>query len=215
MGSKTWMLVYSDEDARQVLQTGPVLDRDATEALVKKLFPTEKWEPLDDVSLVYTNPPDGQLIIGSFPGLSVVATTEVALDYPSRLAKRFLDPALGRRVCLHAMHSVVDWFAYATWVDGTLQRSLSLSPDSGVMEDIGTPLPFEAPYWAGQHPASDPEDEDEDDRYPFVFHPLDLGQAALVALFGYQLEGTVDPSHLDADRVPLMRLKRRRPWWKL
>ena len=30
------------------------------------------------------------------------------------------------------MHSVVDWFAYARWVNGTLVRSLSLSPDSGV-----------------------------------------------------------------------------------
>ncbi|WP_420719932.1 DUF6928 family protein [Streptomyces sp. NA13] len=39
------------------------------------------------------------------------------------------------------------------WEDGHLLRSLSLSPDSGVIENIGTPLPFEQPYWAGDRPA--------------------------------------------------------------
>jgi hypothetical protein len=54
------------------------------------------------------------------------------------------------------MHSVVDWFAFAVWQDGRLKRSLSLSPDSGVLEDIGAKLPFEEPYWSGKHPAVNP-----------------------------------------------------------
>jgi hypothetical protein len=33
--------------------------------------------------------------------------------------------AAGRRVVLHAMHSVVDWLAFAVWEDGRLLRSLS------------------------------------------------------------------------------------------
>ena len=110
------------------------------------------------------------------------------------------------------MHSAVDWFAYAIWNEGKLQRSLSLSPESGLLEDIGERLPFEEPYWAGIHPVIDPEDEES--SYPLVFHPLELGEAALLDLFGYQLEGVVDPSQLEPDDVLLMRFKRSKPWWR-
>jgi hypothetical protein len=57
--------------------------------------------------------------------------------------------AAGRTLYPHAVHSVVDFFAYATWEpDGTLRRWFSLSPDSGVISDVGTPLPFEEKYLA-------------------------------------------------------------------
>jgi hypothetical protein len=52
----------------------------------------------------------------------------------------------GGTVYLRAMHSVVDWFAYAQSINGKFARSLSLSPDSGVLEDIGQRLPFEEPF---------------------------------------------------------------------
>jgi len=48
---------------------------------------------------------------------------------------------------------------------GVLQRALTLSPDSGVIEDIGFRLPFEEPSWAGEHPAADPEEDES--VYPF------------------------------------------------
>lgn len=104
------------------------------------------------------------------------------------------------------MHSVVDWFAFAVWRAGQLERSLSLSPDSGVLEDIGAKMAFELPYWAGEHPAVDANDED--DVYPFPFHPLDLGEAALAEFFGYQLEGFIDESMFEPDEIALMRYKR-------
>ncbi|MDG6103769.1 hypothetical protein Daura_24375 [Dactylosporangium aurantiacum] len=77
-------------------------------------------------------------------------------------------------------HSVVDWLAFAVWDDGRLVRSLSLAPDHGVIEDLGDPLP----YWRGEHPV-DPHP----DPYPLPFHPLDLGERALVELFGFYAEG--------------------------
>jgi len=39
--------------------------------------------------------------------------------------------------------------AFAQWVNGKLVRSLSLSPDSGILEDIGPRFPFEEPFWSG------------------------------------------------------------------
>jgi hypothetical protein len=44
------------------------------------------------------------------------------------------------------------------------------------------------------------------ERYPFPFHPLELGEAALGALFGFVLEGTGQPDDpdLDPDEIPLV-----------
>ncbi len=221
MGAKTWMLVYADEAPAAALRAMPALYREASLALAHRLFPGERLEPLPDGSLAQTNPPDDELLVGCFPGVAVVAAKEFAIDHPARLPASFLDVSIGRTIHLHAMHSVVDWLAFAVWRDGQLLRSLSLSPDTGVIEDLGDKLPFEAPYWAGLHPAVDPDDEDAAD-FPLVFHPLEMGEAALAAFFGYQLEGFVDPSLLAPEDIPLMRFKRlppgfaanTRPWWK-
>ena len=211
MGAKTWMLVYADSSARDALRALPALDRAATLRLATTLFPGETLKPLNDGDLSYTCPPDNQICVGVFPGVSVVAAKEFGGDYPSRLPTRFLAAGGKGSVTIHAMHSVVDWFAYAQWSNGQLVRALSLSPDSGILEDVGPRMTFEEPYWAGEHPAT----EEGDDEYAFPFHPLDLGEAALAHLFGYQIEGVIDDSLLEAERVPLARYERsgaRRFW---
>jgi hypothetical protein len=212
MGAKTWMLVYADADAREALGAKPPLDRETTQRLAGTLFPGEKLDPAGEGDLSDTCPPDNELYIGCFPGVSVIAAKEFGIDYPSTLPQRFITAGGSGTIILHAMHSVVDWFAYAKWSNGKLLRSLSLSPDSGILEDIGERLPFEEPYWSGRHPAVD---GDEEDAYPFPFHPLDLGEAALRELFGYQLEGLIDASPLESESIPLVRYQRSRSsWWK-
>lgn len=210
MGAKTWMLVYANENVGAALRGGPQLDRDATLQLAKSLFPKDRLEPIGDGDLSYTCPPDDELHIGCFPGVSILAAKEFGIDYPSRLPLTFLSVGATRTVYLHAMHSVVDWFACAQWIKGQLVRSLSLSPDSGILEDIGPKLPFEEPYWLGQHPATDGNEDD----YPFPFHPLELGEAALKAFFDYQLEGSNDPTLLQPESIPLVRYKRSRSRWR-
>lgn len=214
MGAKTWMLAFVDghEKASKILKSAPRLDRQASVALAEKLFPAEKLVTLTDGDLSLTCPPDDELLIGSFPGLNIIAAKEFGIDHPSKLDSRFLDPSLGRTVYFHAMHSVVDWFAYAIWIDGKLERSLSLSPDSGILENMGTKLAFEESYWSGLHPVSDFEDEVSE--YPFPFHPLELGEAALLEMFGYQFEGELDSESLQPESIPLVRFKRAGKWWR-
>jgi hypothetical protein len=84
-----------------------------------------------------------------------------------------------------------------------------LSPD-GILDDIGQRLPFEEPFWSGQHPVSD----DGGDEYPLPFHPLELGEAALKEFFGYQLEGLIDPALLQPKSITLVKYQRTRSWWK-
>ncbi len=190
MGAKDWMVFYADGDVRSVLQSAPAIDRAATREFVSQLYAGRPLRELADGTLEsHPNPPDNQVYAGCYPGLTIVCTTEAGLDYPSQLDARFLAAAGGRKVYLHAMHSVVDWSAVAVWAaDGSLVRSLSASPDSGVIEDIGERLSFELPYWAGEHPVDDDDDSD-DGGYPLPFHPLELGEAALRSLFGFVYEG--------------------------
>jgi uncharacterized protein DUF6928 len=199
MGAKDWMLLYSEGDIRPILQAAPPADWDATQALVARLYPAHRIARIQDVTMFdQANPPQGHVYAGCFPGLTIVCTLDGALDRPSRLPQRFLDEAAGRTVYLHAMHSVVDWFAYAIWAgDGTMRRALSLSPDSGIIENTGTPLDFEAPYWAGAHPVVTRGFSET--PYPLPFHPLELSEEALRALFGFNYEGLYqdDDPHLE------------------
>ncbi|PZP59090.1 MAG: hypothetical protein DI597_16640 [Pseudoxanthomonas spadix] len=218
MGAKTWMLVWAEHDAPLALLASPVLDREATQRLASRLFPDETLTLAGEGDLSFTCPPDDEVLIGCFDGVSVIAAKECALDHPSRLPSRFIGPGT---VTLHAMHSVVDWLAFAQWRDGQLRRSLSLSPDSGVLENIGTPFEFELPFWAGQHTPLDPIEIEAGETYPFPFHPLELGEAALVAFFGYQLEGfmgSAAPS-LEPEAIPLLAFRRGKPerkaWWRV
>jgi len=200
MGAKDWMVLYADREIRPILQAAPPMNRAATRVLVERLYPQRRLSETEDGCLYGANPPDGQIYAGCFPGLTIVCATEVALDHPSELERRFLAEGAGRTTYLHAMHSVVDWFAYAIWApDGTLTRSLSLSPDSGIMENIGTPLPFEAPYWDGERPL----ETEDDDPYPLAFHPLELAEDALRTLFGFNYEGTYHDDDPDPTAIVL------------
>jgi hypothetical protein len=197
LGAKTALLVYAAEDPVESLRRAREFDPAATRALVAVTHP--EWEGtassdgyLSDVCY----PPEGTLYAGSFAGMEILCDRDV-MDYlPSEFPARYLDAAAGRRVILHAMHSVTDMLAYAIWENGSLVRSLCLSPDDGIVENIGDPLPFEAPYWAGEHPPGD--------RYPLPFHPLELGgDAALRALFGFTIEGRPQPADIDVESVKL------------
>jgi len=204
------MIVYANGNVGEALRRNPALDRDATLQLARSLFPQDRLEPIGDGDLSYTCPPDDELHIGCFPGVSILAAKEFGIDYPSRLPGPLVSGGGGETVYLHAMHSVVDWLAYAQWINGKLVRSLSLSPDSGILEDIGHRLPFEEPYWSGQYPVT----TDPGNEYPLPFHPLELGEEALKEFFGYQLEGSVDPGLLEPESIPLVKYKRSRSRWK-
>lgn len=210
MGAKTWMLVYADANVADALKNHPPLDRAATLKLANNLFPNEKFAPIGEGDLSQTNPPKSELFIGCFPGVSILAAKEFAIDYPSKLQERFIAAGGSGTIYLHAMHSVVDWFAYALWKNGKLIRSLSLSPDSGILENIGDRLAFEEPYWSGQYPTTN----SKDNGYPFPFHPLELGESALNEFFGYQLEGRMETDILKSESIPLIKYKRSRPSWR-
>jgi len=216
MGAKSWMIAYVEKGTKpeEVFASQPALDREASEKLARELFPRLQLIADVDGDLSRTCPRGSRVLVGCYPGVSVVASSKLMMDAPSQLPARYLSAARGRDVYYHVMWSTVDWFAYAIWSDGKLIRSLDLSSDTKVTEDIGEHLPFEAPYWNGQRPIAP-----EDDSYPLPFHPLDLGETVLFNLFGYYRDGGWDE---DDSRGPLFDPKsivlagfKGKPWWKI
>ncbi|MER8042911.1 hypothetical protein [Streptomyces sp. NPDC094032] len=210
MGAKTALLAYADGDVASVLKAVGEPTAEDTAALIARVFQGCRAEPTEgEVLAEATHPPDGLTYAVSFQGVDVVCDRRLMFDRPSELPAHLLEVAAGRRVILHAMHSVSDWLAFAVWEDGRLIRSLSLSPDGGISENIGDPLPFETPYWAGDRPVKFPPERGEQ-PYALSFHPLDLGNEALRAFFGFRLEGRPAPDDVDPDEVPLLGFRRPR-----
>lgn len=218
MGAKTGLLVYADAagDVPELLRQVGTPDLDRTTAMMRRLYPGWEIEECDGSNLcdgVY--PPEGTAYAASWPGVEVIGDQRVMIDFPSELPEHLVAASAGRRLVLHAMHSVVDWLAFAVWEDGRLVRSVSLSPDCGVLENIGEPLPFELPYWAGERPVDIvpwPDKEEEEEPYPLPFHPLEMGEDALRALCGFIQEGRPEPDDVDADAIRLYGFHVRDPY---
>ena len=96
MGAKDWMLFYASDDVSKVLRSSPKIDREATTALVERLYQGYDIRPIADGSLYLGNPPEGEVYAGVFPGLSIVCTWEAANDAPTDLSPRFVREAAGR-----------------------------------------------------------------------------------------------------------------------
>ncbi|MEV4680911.1 DUF6928 family protein [Streptomyces kurssanovii] len=205
MGAKTGLLVYADGCVPDLLRQVGTADRGQTSTMMRRLYPgcdVEECEGSDLYEGVY--PSDGTAYAASWPGVEIVCDRRVMIDYPSQLPEHLVAASSGRRLVLHAMHSVVDWLAFGVWEDGRLIRSLSLSPDHGIIENIGEPLAFELPYWAGHRPADVvPWPGEEEEPYALPFHPLELGEDALRALCGFIQEGMPEPEDVDAENIEL------------
>ena len=213
LGVKAWFVAYFDDDPKAVLANGPKLDRDASRELAEKLFPDATLDAKDDGELIRLNPDRKQVFVGCYGGLQIVAHDELANDYPSNIDARWFDPARGSTAYVHANHSVVDWFAFGLWRDGMLIRSLSVSPDNGIQEQFGDPLPFETPYWQGRFPV---EHYDDEEPYPLPFHPLELAEASVLHHLGFQLEGSHAEWVCDPGDIPVAAyaVEKRRSHWR-
>jgi hypothetical protein len=204
MGAKTALLAFADADIRPALLAATRSGRAETERLVRQVHPRRAIEPADDGTLwndIY--PPDDVTYATTLAGADLFCDRRLVLDRPSQLPVHLHQAAAGRRIVMHGMHSVVDWLCFAVWEDGRLIRSLSLSPDAGIQENIGEPYDFELPFWAGEHPVEYVPGWPSQGTYPLPFHPLELGEEALRALFGFVVEGYPDPGDIDANAIQL------------
>ncbi|MFJ9755057.1 DUF6928 family protein [Streptomyces sp. NPDC101149] len=205
--------MYADGDVPGLLREAGTADLARTAGMMRRLYPG--WETEESAGSTLWDgvyPPEGTAYAASWPGVEFIGDQRVMIDFPSQLPEHLVAASAGRRLVLHAMHSVVDWLAFAVWEDGRLVRSLSLSPDSGIIENIGEPLSFEVPYWAGDRPADViPWPDEDEEPYPLPFHPLELGEDALRALCGFVREGHPEPDDIDTANIRLHGFRVRDP----
>ncbi|MFD5658088.1 DUF6928 family protein [Streptomyces hirsutus] len=146
--------MYADGDVPGLLRRVGATDLDRTTAMMRRLHPGREIEQCEGSNLGDgVHPSEGDGVRSRPAGRGGHRRSGSEIDAPSELPEHWGAASAGRRLALHAMHSAVDRLAFAAWEDGHLVRSLSLSPDDGIIENIGEPLPFELPHWAGDHPA--------------------------------------------------------------
>lgn len=195
MGARFALLGFTDGETPLDLRN-QVADPERSAAIAKRLYPRTGYCKDAEVSLADGGwPPRGEFGIALFPSAVLIATIDAHLYNPTKLHPRYGKAGLGRTMLLVTQRSYNDMSAYARWEDGRLVRSLSVNPIGKVWEDRGTPAAFEHRFWAGDHPVSD--------DYPLPFHPLEMGEAAVEALFALVYEGVLDPGLVQPDEIVL------------
>ncbi|MFF0814945.1 DUF6928 family protein [Rhodococcus sp. NPDC003318] len=157
MGPTASTIWYVDApDPAAVLRGHPDPDSDAALALAGRMYPEKVAVPLTSGSLAASAGPQGhEVFIGCYPGLTVVCGANLALQRPSTLPDHWTRPLASEHTYLIGADSAGPWGAFATWERGALRRSFSAS-SAHIYENIGLPLVWERPFWAGEHPARHP-----------------------------------------------------------
>ncbi|MGA5033364.1 DUF6928 family protein [Streptomyces cellulosae] len=196
MGSKAAILVLTDERPRGLFRGASGWDRGESLDLAARFLGGAPRE-LGVLPLDLAVWPEGEAAcVASFPSFDVICSRKIALDHPSDFVSEAARLAGRRSAYAVCMDSSEDWASILSWSPSGLIRAVSLSPGSGVIEDVGKKFPFEWPFWDGQRPL-------RASGYRLPFHPIDFGNEALRHFFGFILEGTEDDLCIDPEEVEI------------
>lgn len=191
MGFKTNLIALSADVPRLSITTGSEAGRAAAEAAVAEIFPGRTLTFRETSNIYDASHPGDDTVGVSTYGDTIVLGGAWVLDTGR---DEVLAATGGRQVWEVAIHSVVDLCHIEVrdaqgQIVRRLDRYVDMTPEEVGPNTLGEPLPFEAPYWAGQH--ADVYDEtpgaSDDDATPF--HPLEMGEAAMGWIFGVYGEG--------------------------
>lgn len=203
-------------------------DPEASRVLLGRLFPGRRPVDLGRVPLTQAaqggDPGKQQVFVGSYPGVTVVCSSELHLRTPSALPLRWRQTLAAEHTFLTVSDPPGAWGAFAAWERGTLRRAFGASTVE-FFEDEGVPFPWEHPFWAGRHPIRWPADITPPAQ-SLPFHPRRLVEQANAAWLGFRYVGRPatepDPAGievwafelLDKDE-PVIAPRRTRPsWWR-
>lgn len=185
MGYKCNILAVSPGLPRDDLWTRPEGGLDAATAATERLLPG--WGPAGVTSSgdIGFFPQDDNLYVGTWGTTVVIGMNTLGIaDHPDTVRA---NARPDETVWTLAIQSTVDYCLFQAMGphhDRLLAAWTGATEEEAAQANRGTPLPFEEPYWAGQHayPGVDPE------SVIHPFDPLELGAAALLWIFGIQAE---------------------------
>ncbi|MGI1848629.1 DUF6928 family protein [Rhodococcus sp. SJ] len=199
-------------------------------ALVGRLHPGLSSEPLGRVPLAQAAAgAAGRVYVGSFPGVTVVCSPDLAATRPSQLPERWRHTVASENTYLVVSDPTGARGAVGAWRRGTPRRAFDATPVA-ITEDDGLPFVWERPFWGGEFPIRWPLDVlPHPEALPF--HPRRFAEAANAAWLGFRYTGRaageLDPHEIevwdfalyrDGERPPADRdapgaRPARRRWW--
>jgi hypothetical protein len=97
-------------------------------------------------------PKDGHLVVGAYDGAAMVASQDLIFGTVTgantRVLRRLLDLFPAAELLVMELHSVVNYWAYAYYRSGELQRAYAGSAEDGVLVETGEVQPEERDYFA-------------------------------------------------------------------
>jgi hypothetical protein len=151
MGWKAACILVNEREPGY-LGTLPPHDSPAAHDLIERLGlgPYRSLGLTDFDSGVYPEP--GRLVIGAYDGAAIVAERDLVVGTVTGETGTILARLLGlfpaAELLVLELHSVVNYFAYASYRQGRLQRAFAGSADDGVLVEMGQVQPEERDYFA-------------------------------------------------------------------
>ncbi|WP_245819732.1 DUF6928 family protein [Rhodococcoides yunnanense] len=203
LGAKASTIWYVDApDPISVLRNSSSSDWDAATALAGSMFPGTVAVPTQQAPIAKSAGVGAdEVFIGSYPGVTVVCSEQLTAASPLSLSDRWSRPLASEHTYLIATDPDTAWGAFAYWERGSLRRSFSATPIY-IYEDIGLPLVWERPFWAGEHPLVYPPGVMPDPQ-SLPFHPQEFAEAANALWLGFRYTGAPRGDEFDPNALPV------------
>lgn len=173
-----WFITAADP--ARVLASEPKADRGFGRKYLAQLNPSWPITPIGQFPLNRSaQTSTGEFYVAGFPGVTVVQTVVEDTPSLSQLTPILLDSVPAAEIYAFAVNRDTGYGGFAYWRGGVLKRSLC-AERSRTYEDIGLPIPFESPYWAGERAESV-------GGISLPFEPIDLVEEAQRAWLGVDI----------------------------
>ena len=205
VGAKVSTIWYVEvPDPAAVLRGHPDPDPGAAQQLASRLYPDLVATPTGPVPLAEAARLDaaGTVHIGSYPGVTVVCGPDLAVPRPSTLPETRIRPTEFAKTYYVASKPDIAWGSFAMWEDGHLTRSFSATPVH-IHEDLGLPLVWERPFWAGDFPLKHPAGVLPDPQ-SLPFHPQQFAEGANREWLGFRYTGAPEGTEIDPKKLTVL-----------
>ena len=170
----------STDDPAAVLRSEPKADRGFGRKLLSQINPAWPITPIGEFPLNRSSTPGpAEFYIAGYPGVAVVQTFVESMDTvtdASEVIAHLREALPATDTYVFAQGTDSDYAGFAHYAGAQVRRALAATREV-VLEDVGLPDPFEAPYWAG-------EKAEQLGGITLPFEPSDLTDAAQEAWLG-------------------------------
>lgn len=144
---------------------------------------------------------DSRVYCGHYGRLSVVSCSLFETNRPSTLTRTIGTIQRSAAATLLVTDPDTSTGVFARWEDGELRRAFSADPVR-IIENIGVPYPFEAPFWAGEHPLHYTPGVPPDPQ-ALPFHPQQLAEEANRTWLGFRFTRPLIDGDIDPNTIPV------------